>query len=229
MLHHQFVCGARINILLLWTSELTQPTEHTYQNMCLPQMSKLTDKLHCSCVSIDIHQGPQWGPSVDPTKEHPFLFTVDAKHDVSIPGDVIEENVVDIGKPLGQGFGPVAGFVGQIWAGVAGQLAGVHSCWVMRRESKPNNTTPAGGHRSKLQVDAFIDGHRAVTEADALAKTLDAFCPVTIQRQLDVLTVDLVEQDWPTLQGTGPKVTWTCNKVKAKWHKVKTIWFKSSI
>ncbi len=56
-------------------------------------------------------------------------------------------------------------------------------------------------------VDALVDGDRAVAEADAFAERLDALGAAAVAAQLDVLAVRLVEQDRPTLHGRRARVS----------------------
>ena len=88
--------------------------------MWMKYKQSFTYKLHGQCVSINVHQGPEWRVSGDPREEHPFILAIDPVHDLALPREVEEQDISLIRIPLQKSLSPIPGLVCQIWTGVSG-------------------------------------------------------------------------------------------------------------
>ena len=88
------------------------------------------DDLYHMAVAIHVDEPPELPPGVHAREEHPLVLAIDPEHHVPAPCDVIIHHRVLVCKLLRQGLGPEAASVGEVGAGVLGQVArqqpGVH-------------------------------------------------------------------------------------------------------
>lgn len=59
------------------------------------------DEFDGSAVTVDVDNRPQWATSFDAAKEETLFFPINAEVNVSGGCDVIKENCVRFGEPLG--------------------------------------------------------------------------------------------------------------------------------
>ena len=175
-------------------------------------ITRLTYKLHRDGVPVNVNERPDGTVRVHSAKEQSVLLSVHTIHHIAASRHVEEQHRVLLGVPLGQRLRPIARLIREVRARIARQLGAVDRRWVAGREAEAYDAAPARGHIAELDVDALVDGDRAVAEADALAEALDAVRPTLVGRQLDMVTVGRVKLQWIALHRIRAQVRRTCNK-----------------
>jgi hypothetical protein len=97
--------------------------------------------LYGCAVPVYIYESPQRVSGVHASEKQPLILAIDAE--VNVPGgiNVVVENIVFFAESLAEGFRPVAGFVGEVWAGVFWE--GVREGrGVVAREAETNDAAP---------------------------------------------------------------------------------------
>ena len=118
-------------------------------------LSVRVDELDGSAVTVDVDYRPQRTARLDAAEEHALLLAVNTEVHVTSRGDVVEQHSVAFGETLGEGFSPVSGLVGEVWAGVAGQtVTEVHR--VVRGEAEADDAAPVV--RDLQELDAYLVG-----------------------------------------------------------------------
>ena len=110
-------------------------------------------ELHADGVPVDVQHGPQGAAGVDAAEEQALLLPVDAVVHVPRACGVEEEQDVVGGVALAQGLGPVARLVGQVGAGVAGEVDAADGRRVHAGEAEAQDARPAGVGLHKANVN----------------------------------------------------------------------------
>ena len=124
-------------------------------------------------VAVHVHQPPQLAAGVHAGEKDALVLAVHAKHHVTAVGNVVVHHAVLVGKLFGQGLGPETGLVGEVGAGVLGQVAGQQPR-VHGREPEPDGAGPVLGLFHEADENFLVDPHGPVGEDDGFAETLNS-------------------------------------------------------
>lgn len=131
------------------------------------------NELGSTGVTIDIKEGPQSLGRGQVVEKHPLVFIVHEVMQLTAAIDVEGQSVTRRCVALGNTSRPETFLVGQIWAGVAWQVADAELGRIVKSDSQAKSSAPFRG-LTELHADFLAELDGLAAEDDAVAEVTRA-------------------------------------------------------